>query len=354
MHDTGSVDVSISHGLATLLLNRPNALNAITQSMVEQVAKALRAWETDGAVQAVLIEGAGERAFCAGGDVVAVSKAGQAGSDLAKTFFQEEYRLNRAIAMFTKPYIAFLDGIVMGGGVGLSVHGQHRIATERTLFAMPETGIGLFPDVGGSHFLSRCPGESGVYLGLTGARLQAADLIALGLADAHVPSKARDAFVADLQALDWQAADPHALVKAVTAKHATDAGEALLAPDREQMDVLFAGDDYGAILSRLRSDGGAFATKAVKWLSGKSPTMLHVTLEQLRRGRRQSFDENMVMEYRMVRRAMQPGSDFHEGVRALLIDKDKSPKWSPADPTEVRSDRVASFFIAPEEGDLCF
>ena len=354
MEDQGTVDVSVSNGIGRLLLNRPKALNAITQHMVVLVAEALKAWEADPAVHAVLIEGEGERAFCAGGDVVAVSKAGQSQSDLSKTFFQEEYRLNRAIELFEKPYIAFLDGIVMGGGVGLSVHGDHRIVTERTLFAMPETGIGLFPDVGGSHFLSRCPGETGVYLGLTGARLKAADLVALGLADAYMDSASRDAFVADLEAVDWASGEAHALVAAVTAKHAAEAGEPPLAPHRDQIDALFAGNDFMAIKARLEADGSDFAEQALKWLAGKSPTLLHVTLEQLRRGKVQDFDANMTMEYRMVRRSLQPGSDFHEGVRALLIDKDKSPKWNPIDPADVTADVVAEFFEAPPEGDLTF
>ena len=354
MDDMGTVDVSVSNGIGRLLLNRPKALNAITQDMVLQVATALKDWAANPAVHAVLIEGAGEKAFCAGGDVVTVSKAGQAQSDIAKTFFQEEYRLNRAIELFEKPYIAFLDGIVMGGGVGLSVHGNHRIATERTLFAMPETGIGLFPDVGGSHFLSRCPGETGVYLGLTGARLKAADLLALGLVDAHMPSDARDAFVADLEALDWQSGEAHALVSEVTAKHVSNAGEALLSDDRAAIDALFAGNDLLAIYARLEAAGSDFAHQALKWLAGKSPTLLHVTLEQLRRGAVQDFDANMIMEYRMVRRALQPESDFHEGVRALLIDKDKSPKWHPDNVADVSAETVAEFFEPPPEGDLTF
>lgn len=354
MDDHGTVDSSVSQGIGRLLLNRPKALNAITLPMVQLVAQSLSAWESDPTVRAVLIEGAGDRAFCAGGDVVAVSTAGKTGSELAKTFFQEEYRLNRAIERFQKPYIAFLDGIVMGGGVGLSVHGKHRIATERTLFAMPETGIGLFPDVGGSHFLSRCPGETGIFLGLTGARLHAADLLALGLADAYMTSDKRDSLLSDLEGLNWESGDAHALVADAIARHATDPGPAPLAPHRKEIDRLFAGNDYLAIQTRLEAQQSDFSQQALKWLQGKSPTMLHVTLEQLRRGAVQDFDTNMIMEYRMVRRSVQAGADFHEGVRALLIDKDKAPKWTPTNPSEVSQQTIAEFFESPAEGDLTF
>lgn len=352
MSDTDTVLLSTKGPIGHILLNRPKALNAITFDMVSAVAAALKEWENDPSVHAVMIEGEGERAFCAGGDVVAVSKAGQDQSDISRTFFQAEYRLNRAIHLFKKPYIAFLDGITMGGGVGLSVHGNHRIVTENTLFAMPETGIGLFPDVGGSDFLPRCPGEIGTYLGLTGARLKAADLMAVGLADQYMPAESRDAFVTALEAAEWTGRDADDVVTEVTQKFAQSPGPAMILDQQSEIDHLFAGDDMEVISGRLDADEGDFAAQARKFLAGKSPTLLKVSLRQLRQGKEQSFDENMIMEYRMVRRALQPGADFHEGVRALLIDKDKNPKWAPAELSGVGIDLVDSYFQKPEEGDL--
>lgn len=352
MTDGETVILTRRGPIGHILLNRPKALNAITYEMVMIVSAALKDWADDDSVRAVIIEGAGDRAFCAGGDVIAVSKAGQEQTDLCRDFFQAEYRLNRAIHLFDKPYIAFLDGITMGGGVGLSVHGRHRIVTEKTLFAMPETAIGLFPDVGGSHFLSRCPGEFGVYLGLTGARLGAADMLAIGLADSHMASESRDAFFAALEAADWDGGEADAIVSEVTERFATSAGVSSIDTIRDDIDRLFAGDDMQEIAARLKTDSSEIAAKAAALLDGKSPTMMKVSLKQLRLGAMQDFDANMVMEYRIVRRALQPGADFHEGVRALLIDKDKSPKWNPASLEDVPDAVVHSHFEAPPEGDL--
>lgn len=350
----GTVLLSRHGSIGHILLNRPKALNAISLDMVQAMESAMQAWEADPAVGAVVIEGTGEKAFCAGGDVIAVSAAGKEQSDLCRDFFREEYRLNRLIHRYAKPYIAWLDGIVMGGGVGLSVHGDLRIATERSLFAMPETAIGLFPDVGGSHFLPRCPGETGVYLGLTGARLKAGDMIALGLSDFYIPSERRDAVMAALADADLSSGDAHAAARTAVAAFAEAPPEAPILAHRAAIDRLFAGEDLAVILDRLREDGSDFARSALAMLNDKSPTMLAVSLAQLRRGATQAFDENMVMEYRMVRRALRPDGDFHEGVRAMLIDKDKAPRWSPARLEDVRADDVASYFDPPPEGDLTF
>lgn len=343
---TDEIHVTVKNGLGRIVLDRPAVLNAITFDMVTAMADALDAWEGDTAVRAVVIEGAGDKAFCAGGDVLAVSAAGKAQSRLARDFFQAEYRLNRRIALYPKPYIAIMDGIVMGGGVGVSVHGAPRISTERTVFAMPETGIGLFPDVGGSQFLSRCPGESGIYLGLTGARLKAPDLLAVGLTDFHIPSDLVPDLIAGVEA----GAPPD---QAARALH-KDPGPAPILDHMDLIDRAFAFDTVEAIVAALEAEDGDFAAGALRQLSGKSPTMLKVGLEQLRRGRAQDLDQNMRMEYRLVRRALMPDGDFHEGVRALLIDKDKSPRWSPATLAEVGEERIAAFFEAPEEGDLSF
>lgn len=343
---TDEIHVTVKNGLGRIVLDRPAVLNAITFGMVTAIADALDAWESDPSVRAVVIEGVGDKAFCAGGDVLAVSEAGKAQTPLARDFFQAEYRLNRRIALYPKPYIAILDGIVMGGGVGVSIHGAPRITTERTLFAMPETGIGLFPDVGGSQFLSRCPGESGIYLGLTGARLKAPDLLAVGLADFHIPSDLVPEMISALEA----GARPD---EAARALH-KDPGPAPILDHMEIIDRAFAFDAVEAIVAALEAEEGDFAAATLKQLSSKSPTMLKVGLEQLRRGRGQDLDANMRMEYRLVRRALMPDGDFHEGVRALLIDKDKSPRWSPPDLASVTDARVASYFEPPEEGDLSF
>ncbi len=352
MENFQDIILSQHGGIGHILINRPKSLNAINFDMVQCIADALRQWAGDSGIGAVMIEGAGERAFCAGGDVVAVSRAAKENSDLSRTFFQAEYRLNTAIHRYAKPYIAFIDGITMGGGVGLSVHGSHRIVTENTLFAMPETGIGLFPDVGGSHFLSRCPGETGIYLGLTGARLKAADMIALGLADHFMPSSARDAFIAALGAADLTCGDADRQINDIVDGFAESAGAPPLDEHRDAIDRIFAGSDMAAIMARLEREDTDFARTTLAHLETKSPTMLKVALAQLRRGARQDFDANMKMEYRLVRHALRPGADFHEGVRALLIDKDKSPKWVPARLAEVTEDIVADFFHPPPEGDL--
>lgn len=348
------VIISAGSGIGRILLNRPKALNVINHAMVTAIADALAVWETDPGIQVAWIEGVGEKAFCAGGDVVAASRAVREQSDLCCDFFRAEYRLNRAIHLFPKPYIAFLDGIAMGGGVGLSVHGKHRIATEKTLFAMPETGIGLFPDVGGSYFLSRCPGRVGVYLGLTGARLKAADLIAIGLADICVAGTSRAGILAALENALADGGDVDGAVDRVLESFAVEAGPAAIDGQRAEIDALFAGDDLEAIAGRLEGAGSAFAAAALGHLAGKSPTLLKVTLEQLRRGAALDFDGCMTMEYRMVRHALRPGGDFHEGVRALLIDKDKLPKWNPARLKDVTEAAVAAFFEVPPEGDLSF
>ena len=354
MEDFEDVLLSQRGSVGFIVLNRPKALNSITFDMVTCIQSALTKWEADPGIKAVVIEGAGDRAFCAGGDVIAVSKAGQAQDPLSREFFQAEYRLNRAIHLYSKPYIAFLDGITMGGGVGLSVHGNCRIVTERTVFAMPETGIGLFPDVGGSHFLSRCPGQVGLYLGLTGARLGAADMLSIGLADHYMPASARESFFSALEAVDWSAGSPGDIVRACAAQHVAKAEASALDALRGQIDEIFSDGSMEDILARLRADGGDIAQTILKHLSTKTPTLLKVTLVQLRRGAQQDFDANMQMEYRMVRHALRAGSDFHEGVRALLIDKDKSPHWAPDTVEAVQDADVEAFFQRPLEGDLQF
>ncbi len=354
------VRTEIAGATGLITLDRPGALNALTLDMCVAIDAALSAWAVDRSVGAVLIRSASPRAFCAGGDVRAVHDAGKAwkrgdGDDhLPRVFFRTEYAMNRRIKTFPKPYVALIDGVTMGGGAGLSIHGSHVVATETTLFAMPETGIGLFPDVGTSFALSRLPGETGVYLGLTGARIRAADLIALGLATHVVLS----AGLADLTAALVDAIRPDRAREAIDAilsdyAKAGVAGEPGLAPWRDAIDRCFAFDRVEAILDALDAEPGDFAAGAAAAIRTMSPTSLKLTLMELRRGRSLTFDECMQMEYRLSQSVL-AGHDFYEGVRAQLIDKDRKPKWYPSTLDAVDERGLAACFLAPREGDLTF
>jgi enoyl-CoA hydratase len=334
-------------GLGLVRLNRPQALNALTLDMTRRLDRALKEWSADPAIRLVAVRGAGTRAFCAGGDVRALYKEGP-GSVYTEIFYREEYALNRNIFRFPKPYVALIDGIVMGGGVGVSAHGSHRVVTERTLFAMPETGIGLFPDVGATWLLSRCPGETGIYLGLTGARIRAADLIALGLAEAMVPGDRLDAVEAGLAELHRREE-----IEALLGDHAIDPGEPALAPHRAAIDRCFAEPTVERILNALDAEATEWARETAAALRTKSPTSLKVSLRQLRLGRElPDFEAAMRLEFRLVQHFM-AGGDFFEGVRAVVIDKDQRPRWSPARLEEVSEAAVAAYF-APLERELEF
>ena len=355
---TDDIRLDAANGLATIELARPKALNALTLPMIRAMAPCLDDWEDDENVAAIVIKGEGERAFCAGGDVRAVYRSivddqgGKAPSELSKSFFLEEYRLNHQIHAFSKPYIAILDGVTMGGGVGLSIHGSHRIATERLLFAMPETGIGLFPDVGGGWFLPRLPGEAGTYLALTGARLDAAGAVALGLATHFVPSGRIATLEENLSATLGTGADGRTGVNDVLDRLAEPAGPDPLEQQRPIIDRCFAGDTIDEILDALAADGSDFALATRDDLLTKSPTSLKISLEQLRRGRDASnLHEVLVMEYRMAQACM-AGHDYFEGIRALLVDKDHAPVWDPASLQDVDATIVNRHFVAPPQGDF--
>ena len=347
---TEDIRIETADGLGQVLLNRPKALNALTLPMIRAMAPALRAWAADPSVRAVVIKGAGDRAFCAGGDVRAIYEAGRAGRDDSadhptRAFFREEYQLNRLIHRFPKPYVALLDGITMGGGVGLSVHGSHRIVTEKTMFAMPETAIGLFPDVGATWFLTRCPDRLGTYLALTGARLKGADGLAADPAAHYVPSDR----IPELEAALRGGADVDAAVAAVK----VEPGPGTLGPHREAIRRSFAHASIDTILDALSRDGGDFARQTRDGLLERSPTSLKVVLEQMKRGEGLSIEDALRMEYRLVQRCMD-GHDFFEGIRAVLVDKDHAPKWQPARLEEVSDELVESHFRMPAEGDLQF
>lgn len=317
--------------IGRITLNRPKALNALTLEQIRRIDPVLRRWAADPAVAAVVIDGAGDRAFCAGGDIRALYDASIAGDEaFLVDFYQEEYILNRLIKTYPKPYVALLDGITMGGGVGLSVHGHHRVATERITFAMPETGIGFFPDVGGTYFLPRCPGEIGTYLGLTGARLKAADALYTGIATHYtLAEKLGDllAALADIPA----GGDAHKAVADVLARFHQDPGPAPLAARREAIDRLFSGATVAEITGKLAADTDPWAAETLATLKTKSPTAVAATLEQLRRGKTLDFDDAMRLELTLgVHMALAP--DFREGVRSVIVDKDNAPKWQPEAP----------------------
>ena len=324
-------------GLVTL--NRPKALNALSEGMVADLARALDGWAVDPAVTRVVVKGAGERAFCAGGDIRALYEAGKAGEvERSLAFWHDEYLLNIAIKRYPKPYVALIDGIVMGGGVGVSLHGSHRVAGNRYSFAMPEVGIGFFPDVGATYALPRLPGEAGMYLALTGARIGPDDATAIGLSTHRVASS-------DLAAVEERlvAGEPVDAVLDAVARPVTDGP---IAAERALIDRTFSGATVEDVLARLdrEGEGGSdFAAEAAKTIRSKAPSSVAIAFAQVRRGASLSFENAMATEYRIVSRIVR-GHDFYEGVRATIIDKDGKPRWSPATLAELDPGFVEAHF----------
>ena len=332
-----------------ITMNRPKALNALTHAMVGPIRAALMAWKDDPAVELVLLDGAGDRALCAGGDVRSLYESRAKGSGLARSFWRDEYRLNALIGRYPKPYVALQDGIVMGGGIGLSSHGSHRIVTERSQLAMPETGIGLVPDVGGTWLLGNAPGEVGVYLGLAGEAMRAADAVYARFSDALVPSS-------KLPALVDRLADPRGgPVGEAIRSLADDPGESELARRRGAIDAAFAGADVERIHMALAGVAEEWAAKTRAALAQKSPKALKLTLAAIRQARRlPALEEALKVEYRLTVRLFEDG-EFPEGVRALLIDKDRKPRWSPPQLGEVTADLVARYLAPlPADEELAF
>ncbi len=315
----------LDNGVGFLTLNRPSALHALNQAMCETLVHYLQLWSESNFVRAVVIGHSGPRGFCAGGDIRMLAESGAGDGQAARAFFRVEYQLNALLMAYPKPLIALMDGVVMGGGVGLALPCGVRVATERTTFAMPETGIGLFPDVGGGWHLPRLPGESGLWLALTGARLKAADLMALGIATHVVESGALQTLTKELT----QGAGAPDAVAAALRRHRLDPGPSPLAPHRPVIDRVFAGPSVEAIIQALEEDPSPFAAEQSRILAQKSPQTLKVALRQLRAGRAMSsFEENMRMEFRIGARVVRR-HDFREGVRAVIIDKDQAPRWDP-------------------------
>ncbi len=344
--------IVLREGAAGILrLNRPKAINAVTLEMVRVVGGALDRFAADPEIALVLLEGAGERGLCAGGDIRSLYDSARTGGDLGKVFWAEEYVVNARIKDYPKPYVAFMDGIVMGGGVGLACHGSHRLATDRTRIGMPEVGLGFFPDVGGTFLLSRAPGEIGTYLALTGETAGGADAVFAGLADAVIPAAELPDLRAALTRLPRGTG--HAEVRALIAVTAAPRSEGPITARRAEIDRLFAFDSMEEIVAALRADDSDFARETLKTIGEKSPRGLKVTLRLLREARRlPSLRQCLVHEYRAALRVF-ASADFIEGIRAAIIDKDRNPRWAPERLEDVTPDMVDAYF-APRADELAF
>lgn len=331
----------VQGALGRIRLNRPKAINALTLEMIQGITEALDAFAVDPAVGRVLITGEGERGLCAGGDIRALYDHGRDGSGFGETFFRNEYRMNAQIAAYGKPYIAVMDGITMGGGVGISAHGAIRIVTERTRIAMPETGIGFFPDVGGTWLLAHAPGELGTFIGLTGDGIGAADAILAGLADYFVQSGTLAGLVEALATLPVTAS--LAQIRVLVRKFAEDIAPPLAA-HRVEIDTGFAADSVEEIVAALEASQSEFAQKTLGVLRQKSPTSMKVTLKLLRAARRSaSLRECLEREFAATARVL-ASDEFYEGVRAAVVDKDRNPRWRPALLSEVTPEVLAPYF----------
>jgi enoyl-CoA hydratase len=351
---TDTVLTKVEGGVGYLTLNRPNALHALNLEMCETIYAALRIWAHDPSVHLVVVDHAeGSRGFCAGGDIAMLRESGMGDAQEARAFFAEEYRMNAAIEAFPKPYLALMDGVTMGGGVGLSVHGSHRVATERTLFAMPETGIGLFPDVGGGWFLPRLRGELGTWLALTGARLKGADVAAARVATHFLPSELLPHLKKQIADADFSAGAAEMLGEILARlTHSVPAGS--FEANMATIDACFASDRAEDIVAALDANGSEWAAEQANAIRSKSPETVKVALRQVREGAAcETFEENMRMEYRIGWRKVQ-SPDFIEGVRAVIIDKDHSPSWAPDTLEGVSDDHVAGFFAPLGDDELRF
>ena len=337
----------VRNHIGHLTLNRPSGLNAITLDMVRSLTQQLQAWSDDPQVHAVVLRGAGEKAFCAGGDIRSLYDSFKSGDTLHEDFFVEEYALDLAIHHYRKPVLALMDGFVLGGGMGLVQGADLRVVTERSRLAMPEVAIGYFPDVGGSYFLPRIPGELGIYLGVSGVQIRAADALYCGLADWYLESASLGALDEQLDHLEWHDT-PLKDLQGVLAKLAVQQLPAApLAALRPAIDHFFALPDVPSMVEQLRAvtvaDSHEWATATADLLESRSPLAMGVTLEMLRRGRHLSLEQCFALELHLDRQWFERG-DLIEGVRALLIDKDKNPRWNPPTLQALDAGHVASFF----------
>jgi len=334
----------IDRGVGFLTLNRPEAINSLTHTMVTVMARVLAEWAVDPDIRAVVISGAGDRGLCAGGDVVAIYHSARAGGAETRKFWFDEYRLDAQIARFPKPYVALMDGIVMGGGVGVGAHGNVRVVTDTSKIAMPEVGIGLLPDVGGTYLLSRAPGALGLHAALTGAPFSGADAIALGFADHYVPHDALDGFAAAIVAEG---------VEAAVRAYAVEPPPSRLVAQRGWIDECFSGETVTDIVAALRGHDEGPANDAANLIASRSPIALAVALASIRRAAKlETLEHVLVQEYRVSCGSLR-SHDLVEGIRAQIIDKDRNPKWSPPSLAAVTDEDVQDYF-APADPDLTF
>jgi len=341
--DDPEVLISADSGLGRIILNRPRAINALNHSMVRDIATALTEWAEDDAIRAVVLTGTGERGLCAGGDIVSIYHDAKDGGTGSREFWRDEYILNAAIARYRKPYVAIMDGIVMGGGVGISAHGSVRIVTERSKIGMPETGIGFIPDVGGTYLLARSPGELGTHIALTTAHMSAGDAIACGFADHYIPSAAVDGFVDALKTSS---------VEEALAGFTEPAPASELMAQQRWIDASYSADSVAEIVSSLEASGVEAATLAAAEIRKKSPIACAVTLQSLRGARQAgSLEEVLNQEFR-VSVACLSSADLVEGIRAQVIDKDRNPRWSPVTLDDISDSQVSSFFAPLGDQDL--
>lgn len=342
--ESDEVLTEVEGNVGLITLNRPKAINSLNQQMVDALSTILTGWAEDDAVRVVVLSGAGERGLCAGGDVVSIYHSARKDGVEARRFWRDEYLLNAQISDFAKPYVALMDGIVMGGGVGVSAHANTRVVTDTSKIAMPEVGIGFIPDVGGVHLLSRAPGGLGLHAALTGAPFSGADAIAMGFADHYVPHEDVEAF---------RRAVVTDGVEAALAEYAVEPPPSELAAQRDWIDECFSGDTVADIVAALRAHGAGPADDAADLIATRSPIALSVTLEAVRRAAKlETVKDVLVQDYRVSSASLR-SHDLVEGIRAQLIDKDRNPKWSPAQLSAVTAADVEAYF-APVDDDLSF
>ncbi len=345
MNDETDVIIQTEGAVGRIRLNRPKALNALTHAMCDTILTALEEWRGDLSVEAIILDHAEGRGFCAGGDIRMLATSGAGDGVAARAFFHAEYRMNHRLFTYAKSIVAVMDGITMGGGVGLALPAKYRIATENTKFAMPETGIGLFPDVGAGWYLSRLPGRMGQYLALTGHRLDGAEACALGLATHYLPADRLDT------AKQGVVERPQAIAETLDALAITPPDAAILA-QRETIDRLFAADVLEDIFAALAEDGGKWATQTLGMLRTKSPQAMKVSLRLLHEGAAMmTFADEMAREYAVASHVVQR-HDFLEGVRAVIVEKDHAPRWDPATPEDVTDHAIDQIFASPADADV--
>ena len=353
---TDEVLFQVKNGVGVITLNRPERLNALTYNMIKSISNHLIDWEQDNDIKSVIIEGAGEKAFCAGGDVVSLRNQvlleGGPPTELSRNFFYDEYLLNYKINKYKKPFIALIDGVTMGGGVGVSMHGSHIVTTERTMFAMPETSIGLFPDVGGGWLLANLSLGIGLWLALTGSRLRSYDLLKTGLANFYVNIENINLLKEDI--IKNSSENKNEITKIINNYSSQPINDGVIEKNENLIKNIFEQENIEEIFTKLKTlinNGNDFAASIEKELLVKSPTSLKITMRQILEAKDMDLKDELIMEYRMVQKCQTSG-DFYEGVRAMLVDKDRKPQWQPSLLSKVDDIWVNHFFESLNEKDL--